>query len=175
MPEERLYFAYGSNLHPIRLTERVGEVEVVSTASLPSYELRFDKEGSDGSGKCTIRAVDDQAAEVIGAVYRLTTDQLSRLDEFEGVGAGYRRVSIEVVSPTERLTTVTYESMSEYTNASLVPYEWYRDLVLEGARFHGFPEEYLEMLRRQPVMDDPDIARAKANETLLEKVRKARR
>ena len=47
-----LYFAYGSNLHPERLRERVPSAESLGVARLEAHVLRFHKRGRDGSGKC---------------------------------------------------------------------------------------------------------------------------
>jgi hypothetical protein len=43
------YFAYGSNLHPLRLQERVPSAALLGWTHLHGWELRFDKRGrTDG-------------------------------------------------------------------------------------------------------------------------------
>jgi len=32
---------------------------------------------------------------------------------------------------------------STHIDASLVPYDWYKEMVLLGARYHGLPAEYV--------------------------------
>ncbi len=46
-----LYFACGSNLHPLRLSLRVPAARFQGALALTGYQLRFNKRGRDGSGK----------------------------------------------------------------------------------------------------------------------------
>ena len=48
------YLAYGSNLHPLRLTLRVPSARVIGVVEMPGYMLEFHKRSIDGSGKCLI-------------------------------------------------------------------------------------------------------------------------
>ena len=53
------YLAYGSNLHPVRLTERVPSARFLGLTSLFGYQLRFHKRHEpDGSGKCNMYHTD---------------------------------------------------------------------------------------------------------------------
>lgn len=49
-----LYFAYGSNMDPGRMCERVGRVPEGRRACLRDHELRFNKRGQDGKGKANV-------------------------------------------------------------------------------------------------------------------------
>ena len=71
MHDSILYFAYGSNLHPIRLTKRVHEVEFVGIAELRSHALRFHKRSIDNSAKCDAFFTGAESDCVIGALYRI--------------------------------------------------------------------------------------------------------
>lgn len=62
-----LYAAYGSNLHPVRLQERVKSASVRGTAVLEDWKLAFSKRSKDGSGKATLVELDGAQAHV--AVY----------------------------------------------------------------------------------------------------------
>lgn len=48
------YLAYGSNLHPIRMTERVPSARVLGAIELPDHLLAFNKRSTDGSSKCLL-------------------------------------------------------------------------------------------------------------------------
>jgi hypothetical protein len=50
------YLAYGSNLHPIRLRQRVNSARLIATLSLPGYRVLFNKRGQDLSAKCNLVA-----------------------------------------------------------------------------------------------------------------------
>lgn len=46
-------------------------------------------------------------------------------------------------------------------DATAVPYDWYKTLVIAGAREHGLPDDYLALLQRTPARTDPDAQRAR--------------
>lgn len=53
-----LYFAYGSNLHPRWLRNRVHSAEELNTVYLQNRKLHFHKRSSDRSAKCNIVKTD---------------------------------------------------------------------------------------------------------------------
>jgi len=138
------YFAYGSNLHPGRLVERLEQVRLLSSAHLGDYRLVFHKQGRDGSGKCDI--VPARGARVLGALYEISRDALLKLDRIEG--RGYRRVRVRVAAGpagTEH-DAWTYRARPVARVAGAQPMTWYRDLVLAGAQYHQLPKEYIAEL-----------------------------
>ncbi len=143
-----LYFAYGSNLKVERLEERVGEVGLAGIAALGGHRLSFAKRGKDGSGKaCCEEAPGEQ---VWGALYELSDEQLSRLDAFEW---GYSRAVVSVDrEPDGASLAVTYRA--EHFTDDPVPYEWYKQLLVEGAREHGMPSEWQTRLAAAPARPD---------------------
>ena len=146
---QALYFAYGSNLCASRLRRRVASAVVVGRARLPGRRLVTDKLGRDGSGKANLR--EDAAATVWGVIYEIHSSHWAELDACE---LGYSRVSLEVVTEAgERLLAQTY--VSETLTADPVPYAWYKRLVIEGAREHGLPADYVAMLEAWPERPDP--------------------
>ena len=157
MSEERLYFAFGSNIHPQRIQERVGRAKFVSVARLPSASLTFNKIGRDGSGKCNVEFTSDARCEVFGALYRLTRGQKSELDEWESLGKGYIDMPIEVATPQGAVSAVCYRASAEFVDDSLLPFPWYRDLVLLGATHLALPEPYIRVLREQATTTDSDL------------------
>ena len=163
-----LYLAYGSNLHPARIRSRIPNAEPVGTCSVAGRRLAFHLASSDGSGKCDIPVVDGPKSRVFGALYRLDAAGWSRLDEIEGLGCSYRRQRLPIGDCGLAGEAVAYVALTDRIDPSLRPYSWYRELVLEGARYHGFPSGYLEMLSAVPVIADPDSARARSNLSVLQ-------
>ena len=141
-----LYFAYGSNLHLARMRERVPSAEVVGRARLGGFRLSCDKCGADGSGKANLRT--DSRAEVWGALYRLDPADWRILDACE---TRYERVSVRVEVLAEPRPAETY--ISEAFTANPVPYDWYWRLVLDGAREHALPADYIRTLQDQPTRE----------------------
>ncbi|MEC8272283.1 MAG: gamma-glutamylcyclotransferase family protein, partial [SAR324 cluster bacterium] len=88
------YFAYGSNMNPERMKQRIGWSPPSRGAVLQDYQLMFDKQSNDG-GKANIRPLKGEAVE--GVLYQLAEKDLLSLDGFEGVSTGdYAREKLEV-------------------------------------------------------------------------------
>ena len=153
-----LYFAYGSNLWQPRLECRVGRVRALGVAHLPDYTLRWNKRSTDGSAKCDITPA--AGDEVIGVVYELDEGKIETLDRIEGVGAGYDRSDVRVELDGKMVTACAY--IATEVDDTLLPYDWYRHLVLAGARQHGLPAAYVARLGDQRFVIDPDEGRAAA-------------
>lgn len=158
---QRLYFAYGSNLYLPRMTQRVPSAVPLGVAQLPGYRLTFDKLADCGSTKCTIEATEEEAKTVWGTVYRIDPAEQPRLDEAEG--PDYEIIDIEVcMSAGERLAVFTYRARPECVGSGS-PFVWYRDLVLQGARQHALPADYVNRIAQVTAIPDPNTARARAN------------
>lgn len=145
-----LYAAYGSNLHPLRLTERTSSARLIATSFLPNWSLRFHKRSNDGSGKCNILSGADG---IYVAIFDISAEDKLTLDGIEGLGIGYSETLLTVPDIGD---CVSYVAVSSHINDSLAPYDWYKELVLAGARAHGFPDDYLNRISSLPTHRDPD-------------------
>lgn len=144
-----LYFAYGSNLHPSRMLERVDSATIAGPARLPDHRLTVDKVSTDGSGKANLSPQSD--AVVWGVLYEIDRAHWPSLD---GVEVRYERVRIEVVvADRPHVSAQTYVSTA--TDPALVAYDWYKRLMVEGARHHGLPGEWIAALEALPAVPDP--------------------
>lgn len=168
-----LYFAYGSNLHPLRLGRRTPSRRLLGVAQLTGYALRFHKRSdADGSAKCNVLSTGDERDVVMGVVYRMDAEDLAVLDRIEGLGpGGYERVSAQVALKGRLTNAFFYAAAESHIDDRLAPYTWYRDLVWHGAAWHGFPEQYVEQIRRIPATDDPDPVRSAQNQELIQAIR----
>ncbi len=158
-----LYAAYGSNLHPVRLQRRVPSATLLGAACVAGWRLSFHKRGRDGSGKCSIHPADDQHVHV--AVFDIAASEKPWLDEIEGVGRGYAHAVIEVPGYGE-----SHTYLGTHLDAGLVPFDWYRELVLAGCRFHRFPRAYVAAVEAIPVTGDHDAERARQNRSILDEL-----
>jgi len=152
---QAFYFAYGSNMSPLRLGFRLPATQVVGDASLPGHRLAFHKAGTDGSGKCDIPVCGQSV--VFGVVYAINKDDFSILDRIEGVGGGYERETIEIHLADQRLTAQTYRAT--HIDPDLRPFSWYRHHVLAGALSAGLSDSYVEEIRAVKVVRDHDVQR----------------
>lgn len=172
----KYYFAYGSNLHPIRLEDRLGPVELLGIGTLHYTTLTFNKVGSDGSGKATILTTSDPSKRVMGAVYSLSKKQEKLLDGFESLGKGYHKSFVEIEMEEENnVSCFTYEGMSEYVDDSSLPFYWYVQLVVLGGQFLDLPEDYIQFLKSIKSVKDQDEKRQEVNQRLIKLMKQKNR
>lgn len=167
-----LYFSYGSNLHPLRIGERVATARLQGLGCLPDHRLVFHKRGQDGSGKCGLEASANGIDGVWGALYRLSCADVLCLDRYEG--DGYRHYKVVIETATGALPAYTYLATSAYREVGLAPFHWYRQLVYWGAAYHGFPDVYLARIKGMPCQHDPDAARVARQQALVTRMREGR-
>jgi len=164
------YLAYGSNLHPFRLIERVPSARFVGLVEMPGYRLCFHKRHQqDGSGKCNMFLTHDQEDCVIGAIYVMHADEKPLLDQCEG--PGYRCDSVNLQHNGNSYQCFVYIAEDTHIDDKLVPHCWYHNIVLLGAQYHHFPPEYINAIRQVETARDPDLERHQINYKLIEKMK----
>ncbi|MDR9417714.1 gamma-glutamylcyclotransferase family protein [Gracilimonas sp.] len=163
-----LYFAYGSNLHQIRLESRLGEADFLGKGKLHSSEIHFHKLGGDGSGKATVQSSSDPQNVVWGAVYDLSKSQENLLDKYESLGAGYHKTQIEIeMKNGGKVPCFNYEGMREYVDYTSLPFHWYKKLVVLGSLHLKFPDKYVEFLKSIQSEKDSNPKRVATNQRLI--------
>ena len=165
------YLAFGSNLHPLRLGERVPSARLLGRVELPGYRLAFHKRGADGSGKGDLVATGRAEDLAVGALFEMAGGEKPNLDAAEG--AGYRCDTLEVRCGGRDYQAFVYLGEEPFIEPDLRPYRWYRDIVWHGARFNGAPDAYLAAIAAVPVAEDPDPDRRARSTSLLERLRLA--
>lgn len=164
------YLAYGSNLHPMRLMERVPSATLVDVIELCSYRLSFHKRGKDGSGKCNLHQTESDSDLVFGAIYKISREHKSTLDSFEGKGCGYIDNQIFLQHQGKGYYCFTYHAQESHIIDNLKPYHWYKELVVLGAKYLQFPDSYISKIKAVESVEDPHEARRKEHKTLVEKI-----
>ena len=166
------YFAYGSNLHPMRLMERVPSAELVGVTKHSRYALAFHKRSNDGSGKCNMS--NSESGLVYGAIYKLHPDHKNGLDIFEGKGYGYIDNQISFQHNESEYPCFTYLAQQSHIVGDLNTYHWYNRLVVLGAQYLQFPDAYMSSIEAIESIEDPDAIRRKEKEELIERVKNHR-
>ncbi|MEJ2692156.1 MAG: gamma-glutamylcyclotransferase [Candidatus Thiodiazotropha sp.] len=167
------YFAYGSNLHPLRLKERAPSAHAIGVIEAKGKKLTFSKRGSkDHSGKCNFYESNNPSDVVFGVLYEMDSSEKVALDSAEGKGFGYNEQTVCLEFDGKTYSSFTYIADSRYIDESLRPYEWYKQFVIEGARYHSMPEKYISMLESIAAIPDPDSKRNGANMTRLSAMKK---
>ena len=165
------YLAFGSNLHPLRLGERVPSARLLGRVELTGYRLAFHKRGADGSGKGDLVPTGDDRDIAVGALFEMAGSDKPNLDAAEG--AGYRDDTMPVRLDGRDYEAFVYIGEAPYIDPGLRPFRWYRDLVWHGARFNGAPADYLDAIAAAEAVADPDPERRARNRALVERIRQA--
>lgn len=163
-----LNFAYGSNMLRARIQARVPSARAIGTALLAAKALRWHKRGQDGSGKCDIVDSIAPGAQVFGVLYELAADEKHRLDEAEGLGTGYEEVELVVVMAGRKVRVSAYRAL--LVQHGILPFSWYRALVVAGARQHRLPADYVAGLEAAPAVDDDDGGRHSMNMAIADRI-----
>jgi gamma-glutamylcyclotransferase len=155
-------FTYGSNMLTARILERAPSAQAVTIGSLKGYQLCWHKKSRDGSGKCGVTETGFPQHVVWGVVYEMNVEDKLNLDRAE---QGYEVRAVMVITQIGDLAATTYYPTSG--NPDLRPYDWYRNLVVAGARGHLLPQEYVVTLQSIVAINDNDVARAEKSRLLL--------
>lgn len=150
--DEMLYFAYGSNMDSgrIKAADRCPGAKFVCIAKLSAHRLAFTRKSKDGHGVAD--AVPTKRCVVWGVVWRLTPEDVVRLDKREGAKAAepkYVRLRVSVHrADGKELACETYfvaEDQREKQEVSTT--KQYVGHLFDGAREHKLPRYYLAKLR----------------------------
>lgn len=168
-----VHIAYGSDLHTLRLKKRTPSARLLGVARVEGRKLLFHKQSSDGSAKCNMLRTDSPKDAVHVAVFEISHSEKVKLDTSEGLGEGCREEPIRVVIDDSQLTGLAYIADDDAVDDSLMPYDWYKEMVLLGAEYHGFPEEYLQAIKAVPSRPDRDKARSAIEWTIVKDLKEA--
>lgn len=141
MMEERLYFAYGSNINLDQMAYRCPDAEVVGPVVLEDYELLF-RGNAKGNGVATISIQKGQ--KVHGLLWKITPECEQSLDIYEGYPRLYEKMEVTVQTRDgQKVTAMAYEMTNLWREPS-VPSIYYYNGILEGYRQNGLPTAALK-------------------------------
>lgn len=143
-------FAYGGNMNPRVLSERrrIDPLESVAGV-LEDFRLVFNTRGIPWIEPAFANVEPVKGERVHGVLHRLTPEQFTRLDLFEGRGLAYRHMELDVKAYDGRTIRARVYSAIRVT-AEKPPSCRYLNLLREGASFYQLAPEYVRMLSDQP-------------------------
>jgi hypothetical protein len=156
-------FAFGSNMCSGRFRAYGVSPEAAGRAAvLPGYRLLFNKKSTDDkSGKANVAA--DAGSDVWGVLYAVPDGDLDKLDKGEG---GYRRVRLFLRLVDNTSIDAWVYVAKKPKDDPLRPYTWYKRFLVEGAREHSLPEDYIAELDRIDAVADTDERRDREKRAL---------
>lgn len=140
-----LYFAYGALLSPRRLRRHCPGATTLGRARLPDYQLAFTRYSSHEKGGVA-DIVPQADADVWGALYEIDELCLPALDEYEGTPRAYRRETVLVIDD-EGVEREAFAYVANRTG-EFAPSRQYLGILVQGAREHGLPEEYVRAIEQ---------------------------
>ena len=132
MAEDRLYFAYGSNINVEQMGYRCPNACVVGPVSLENYELLFRR-----GGFATI--MPRKGGKVHGLLWSLTPECERSLDRYEGYPRFYDKRTVTVRDGLGRELSVMVYVMDERFREPMLPSTVYYSGILEGYKWSGLP------------------------------------
>ena len=143
MSEDKLYFAYGSNINLDQMAYRCPAAQMVGPVLLENYELLF-RGNANGNGVATIKPKEGQ--QVYGLLWRITPDCERSLDIYEGYPRLYEKESVAVRDSAGRQLTVMAYVMTDGDRwrSPAMPSEYYYQGILDGYRQIGLPTQALK-------------------------------
>ncbi|MDJ0850858.1 MAG: gamma-glutamylcyclotransferase [Myxococcota bacterium] len=121
-------------------------------AVLHGWRLVFDLPVGKGErGVANLLAVPGQ--HTVGVAYAISDEQARDLDRTEGVPRAYRRVGVDLLT-TDGAGFAAFTYVSPHRRMGCKPSRRYMGLLLQGARHHGLPGEWIETLRAFPLAVD---------------------
>lgn len=139
MNKDRFYIAYGSNLNLEQMKRRCPTAEVMGTAKLTNWRLRF--RGGTHSAVATIER--ERGFSVPVLVWRIQPRDELALDRYEGWPFLYRKEILRVNVNGKRVYAMVY-IMNEAGHPYGVPSVDYLNIIREGYVDAGFEQQILD-------------------------------
>lgn len=139
MNKDRFYIAYGSNLNLEQMKRRCPTAEVMGTAELTNWRLRF--RGGTHSAVATIER--ERGFSVPVLVWRIQPRDELALDRYEGGPFLYRKEILRVTVNGKRVYAMVY-IMNESRHPYGVPSVDYLNIIREGYVDADFEQQILD-------------------------------
>ena len=137
------------------MCSRAPSATAIGRARLLDKRMVCNKKSRDGSGKANL--VGSRGDLVWGVLYEIDSAELDKLDQIE---CDYQRVKLHILTEQDN-SIPAYVYISVNLTNDPVPYKWYKDLIIMGARKHQLPKDYLEYLEQIP--SKPDLRKRGCN------------
>lgn len=134
LASEKLYVAYGSNLHLAQMARRCPDAKVYGSGIIKNYRLAFYRVAS---------ILPEAGTAVPVGVWSISPQDEKNLDRYEGFPHLYRKEKIDVVMDNgETVTAMVYimnrDGMESHPDSS------YYNTIYSGYRSFGLDTEYLK-------------------------------
>lgn len=130
--EERLYFAYGSNMNLEQMEFRCPKAIVVENVQVEDYRLTFCGKNSDNGVATILR---EEGSHVDGVLWKITSECEKSLDRYEGYPHLYGKETISVKNADgQKRSVMVYTMNTPFKEYPARPSNYYLKGILEGCR-----------------------------------------
>jgi len=138
--DQVLYFAYGTLLGTVAMTDYCPTATPVGQAALADYEFVFERYGpGPGQGGCSLAKV--AGAQTRGILYQMPASEWANLRKVSGEHTDYKVLAV-VVERDDTTSIAAYTLTVKRPIGSFRPSEQYLSLVVDGAASAGLPDDY---------------------------------
>jgi cation transport regulator ChaC len=149
----RKYFAYGSNMCTARLQERVPSARPIGIAVLRGWKFVCNNISKDDSAKASIEEF--EGGKVWGGLFEFDEKHENCLDKAEGVNSKtYKKQKITVELDDGSIVDNVLTYIGEKPVKDKKPYDWYLKYIVCGAKEHGLPRDYIDILEHIEMQED---------------------
>ncbi len=150
-----------------RLKNRVPSAVKISNGFIEGFSLEFSKASKDSSGKATVIKTNNKKDLVWGVLFEINKKEKPQLDKAEGLNFGYDESVIEVNDGKEFHKAQIYIANDKSIDKGLIPYNWYKAFITEGAKENRLPVDYVRELESLNSEQDENDERRIKNENIL--------
>jgi hypothetical protein len=104
------------------------------------------------------------------AIFEILEAERAVLDKLEGVGSGYNSAEIQVDGFG---ACSIYMADQGAIDESVLPMDWYKEMVLLGCVANEFPEGYVRAIEAVSTVEDSNQSRARQQWKIVEELRDA--
>lgn len=144
-----------------KLKMNVPSANKVTNAFITGYRLSFNKVSrKDGSAKANIWHTGNEIDIVWGVVFDIEDGEKEALDREEGLGRGYKQMPVSVKTfEGNSMSASAYIADERAISNDLLPFDWYKEMVITGAKRNELPEDYISGLEKFKFRVDEDEVR----------------
>jgi len=146
-PIDHHVFVYASLLSQREMDKQCRTARFLDIAQLADRRLAFTKPSARWGGH-SADVVVAPGEHVWGALYVMDEPDVTALDLREGVPHFYRRIAVEVTTPSGRrhAGVWVFEALDRVRIAEAAPSETYWSTIVTGARERALPTGYIDAL-----------------------------
>ena len=141
-----LLFVYGPYMNPKFLQEKGINIKHSERAVLKDYEICFSTKTNDYK-IAMIDIKESKGKRVEGVLYDISDSVMDIFDNHEMIRYGkHDRIMVNLMTETNEAKKA-YTFISPIKEGNYVPSAEYLNVIIEGAKLHNLPDEYIEFIR----------------------------